>query len=63
MNIGGKMKKLIIASTLMIMVTSKMSYGSGLTDPVVEAPVTSEQTTKDGSGFRKFIFLLLLGVL
>ena len=62
MNIGGKMKKLLIAFTLMIIVTSKMSYASGLTDPVVEAPVTSEQSKNDGSGFKKFIFLLLLGV-
>lgn len=62
MSIGGKMKKLIIASTLIILVTSNMSYASGLTDPVVEAPVISEQSKNDGSGFKKFIFLLLLGV-
>jgi len=53
------MKKFAIVSTFLILITSS-SYASGLTDPVVESPVVSEQSDSNGGGFKKFILLLLL---
>jgi|TARA_B110000495_G_C22495083_1_gene304460 hypothetical protein len=53
------MKKLAIATMLLILITSS-SYASGLTDPVVKSPVVSEQGENKGGGFKKFLFLLLL---
>ena len=54
------MKRLIMAFSLLILVTSTSAYSSGLTDPVVESQVASDKDNGDGSGFKKFIFLLLL---
>jgi len=53
------MKKLAIVTMLLILITST-SYASGLTDPVVESPVVSEQGDDNGGGFKKFLLLLLL---
>ena len=55
------MKKIGIVAVLLIFLTSTSpGYASGLTDPVVESPVKSEQETNSGGGFKKFLLLLLL---
>ena len=55
------MKKLAIVTMLLILITSS-SYASGLTDPVVESPVVSEQGDNKGSGLKKFLLLLLFAL-
>ena len=58
---GGKMKKLAIVTMLLILITSS-SYASGLTDPVVESPVVSEQGDNKGGGLKRFLLLLLFAL-
>ena len=55
------MKKIGIVAVLLVFLNSTSpGYSSGLTDPVVESPVKSEQETSSGGGFKKFLLLLLL---
>jgi hypothetical protein len=57
------MKKLILVSVLMlVMATATTSYASGLTDPVVEKPVTAEDQATSGKRKGFLLFLLLLGI-
>ena len=55
------MKKLAIVTMLLILITST-SYASGLTDPVVESPVVSEQGDNKGGGLKRFLLLLLFAL-
>tara|TARA_B100001059_G_C17388632_1_gene357982 strand:- start:44 stop:184 length:141 start_codon:yes stop_codon:yes gene_type:complete len=46
------MKKIGIVAVLLVFLNSTSpGYSSGLTDPVVESPVKSEQETNSGGGF------------
>jgi len=59
------MKKLILVSVLMLVMataTATTSYASGLTDPVVEKPVTAEDQATSGKRKGFLLFLLLLGI-
>jgi hypothetical protein len=62
-NYEGKMKKITLISVFMLaMATTTNSYASGLTDPVVEKPVVSEDQATNGKRKGFLLFLLLLGL-
>ena len=47
---------------MLAMATTTNSYASGLTDPVVEKPVVSEDQATNGKRKGFLLFLLLLGI-